>query len=310
MIGITLGEYFGIGPEILVKTYLDLQDRFPPCRIYGSKMLMEQKAAEFQAPRFWEDGDSELIETYLNPVAKGDTKSRAEYVLSTLNVSIEHALKDEISSIVTCPIDKSVVQKLLPTFTGHTEYLEEKSGVSKTVMLLNNREFSIALMTNHVSLRNVSSKLYSSNIEELVQSSVRSFSRHFHISDPKVAVLGVNPHAGELDANSEEKQLLIPMIENLRSKGMDIQGPFPADSFFPKAKKEKWDIVFSPFHDQGLVAAKYNGLENVINVTLGMPFLRVSPGHGVAYDLVGKSIADHRSFERALLAAQKHTLDI
>lgn len=310
MIGITLGEYFGIGPEIVLKTYAELGEKFPPCKIYGSLQLLEKKAKELNVPNFWENDDYEVIETYKNSVAKGDTKSRAEYVLSTLNQAIDDAMKNEISSIVTCPLDKSVVQHLLPSFTGHTEYLEEKSGASKTIMLLNNKEFSIALMTNHVSLRNVSALLHSANIEEMIQTSVRSFSQHFHISDPKIAILGLNPHAGELDRNSEEKELFVPLIEKLRSRGHDIHGPFPADSFFPKARKEKWDLVFSPFHDQGLVAAKYNGLENVINVTLGMPFLRISPGHGVAYDIADKNIAEHGSFRRSLLAAQKHSLDV
>jgi 4-hydroxythreonine-4-phosphate dehydrogenase len=310
VIGITLGEYFGIGPEIVLKTYAELGNKFPPCKIYGSLQLLRKKANELQIPNFLDNKNYEIVETYQDRVAKGDTKSRAEYVLSTLNQAIEDALKNEISSIVTCPLDKSVVQRLLPSFTGHTEYLEQKSGASKTIMLLNNKEFSIALMSNHVPLRNVSALLYSANLEEIIRTSVRSFSQHFHISDPKIAILGVNPHAGELDRNSEEKELFVPLIEKLKINGFDIHGPFPADSFFPKARNEKWDLVFSPFHDQGLVAAKYNGLENVINVTLGMPFLRISPGHGVAYDIADQNIADHRSFRRALLAAQKHSLDV
>jgi len=310
MIGITLGEYYGIGPEIVLKTYAELGEKFPPCKIYGSPLLLEKKAKELDVPRFWENDEFIVEDTYKNPVSEGDTKSRAEYVLSTLNRSIEDAVQNEITSIVTCPIDKSVIQKIIPTFTGHTEYLEQKSGVNKTIMLLNNKEFSIALLSNHVSLRDVSSALHATDLEDMIRTSIRSFSRHFHIADPKIALLGVNPHSGELDPNSEEKELFIPLLEKLKRQGFDIHGPFPADSFFPKARHEKWDLVFSPFHDQGLVAAKYNGLENVINVTLGMPFLRISPGHGVAYDIADKNIADHHSFQRALLAAQKHTLDV
>ncbi len=310
MIGVTTGEYFGIGPEILLKTFLELGDAFPPCKIYGSELLLRQKAKELNIARFWEDEPFELMETYTKPVQKGDTKFRAEYVLSILDQSIQDAVDGKISAIVTCPIDKSVVQHVLPDFTGHTEYLADKSNSPKTVMLLNNREFSIALLTNHVSLRNVSKMLTSSNIEETIRTAAQSFSKHFHVMDPKIAVLGINPHAGELDINSEEKELLIPVLEKMRKNGFNIDGPFPSDSFFPKARKEKWDLIFSPFHDQGLVAAKYNGLENVINVTLGMPFLRISPGHGVAYDIADKNIADHRSFKRALLVAQKHTLNV
>lgn len=308
MIGVTLGEYLGIGPEILLKTYADLQDSLPPCRIYGSRQLLEQKANELDIRHFWEEEPHELVETFKGSVADGDTKSRAEYVLSTLNQSIQDAKSGEISSIVTCPIDKSVIQHLIPTFTGHTEYLAEKSGVEKTVMMLNNKEFSIALLTNHVSLRNVSNKLTQYGVEETIQTAAKSLSRHFLIRDLKIALLGLNPHAGELDSQSEEKTVFLPVMEKLKSQGLDIQGPFPADSFFAKARSQKWDLVLSPFHDQGLVAAKYNGLENVINVTLGMPFLRISPGHGVAYDIAKKNIADHRSFKRCIQVILKKDL--
>ncbi len=310
MIGITLGEYYGIGPEIVLKTYAELRDHFPSCKIYGSVDLLEKKAKELDVPKFWEDEDYEVIDQYDQPVSKGNTKSRAEYVLTTLNQSIEDAMSGKISGIATCPIDKSVIQHLLPNFSGHTEYLTEKSGADKTVMMLNNKEFSIALLTNHVSLRNVSDKLTLSNVEDTISTATTSLARHFHIRDPKIALLGLNPHAGELDPRSEEIEVFAPAIQNLKEKGFNIQGPFPADSFFPVAKKQNWDLVFSPFHDQGLVAAKYNGLENVINVTLGMPFLRISPGHGVAYDIADKNIADHHSFKRALLAVQKHSLSI
>ncbi len=308
MIGITLGEYFGIGPEIVLKTYAELGEKFPPCRIYGSKILLEQKAKQLNLPHFWEDYDHELVETYSNAVAEGDKKARAEYVLSTLNQSISDATSGETSSIVTCPIDKSVIQYVLPSFTGHTEYLAEKSGAQKTVMMLDNKEFSIVLLTNHISLRNVSKSLTPNTIEEIIQTAAISFSRHFHIRDPKIALLGLNPHSGELDAQSEEKLVFLPALEKLRGEGLNIQGPFPADSFFPAARTQKWDMVLSPFHDQGLVAAKYNGLENVINVTLGMPFLRISPGHGVAYDIAKKNIADHRSFKRSVQVILKKDL--
>ena len=205
MIGITVGEYFGIGPEILLKTYADLQHEFPECKIYGSAQLLEKKADELKLPRFWEENSFELIETYPPGVQKGDTKSRAEFVLSTLNHAIDDAVSGTTSAIVTCPIDKSVIQFLLPTFTGHTEYLAEKSGVSKTVMLLNNQEFSIALLSNHISLRHVSEFVSATTMYDTIQIAAKSFARHFHIGSPKIAVLGMNPHAGELDQQSEEK---------------------------------------------------------------------------------------------------------
>ena len=308
-IGITLGEYFGIGPEIFLKTYQSMGKQFPSCKIYGSERLLEEKAHQLGIETFWKDSQKFILrEAAFGQIEKKDFKSRAEYVLRTLDAAIADANDKHISGIVTCPIDKSIIQHVIPNFTGHTEYLAQKSGVKKTVMMLCNLDCNIALLSNHVSLRHVSQTLTSENVEHVIRTALDSFTRHFDVSKPKAAVLGLNPHAGELDPESEEKNIFNPLLQKLQNEGVNIFGPFPADSFFPKAKSQGWDIVFSPYHDQGLVAAKYNGLEHVINVTLGMPYLRISPGHGTAYDIVDKNIADHRSFQRALLTLQKQSL--
>lgn len=308
MIGITLGEYFGIGPEILLKTYRSLGKNFPACKIYGSKSLLTKKAFELGIEKFWENSEHQLCETYADELNRDDFKGRAFYVISMLNQAIDDACDQKTTGIITAPIDKSVVKHVLPDFTGHTEYLAERSGVDKTVMMLCNLDFNIALLSNHVSLRNVSETLSLQKVEETIRTTLVSYTKHFHVQKPKAAVLGVNPHAGELDTDSEEKKVFEPLLKKLQAEGVNIQGMFPADSFFPKAKKDGWDLVFSPYHDQGLVAAKYPGLEHVINVTLGMPFLRISPGHGTAYDIVDKNIADHRSFERAITVMQRGSL--
>ncbi|MCC7460061.1 MAG: 4-hydroxythreonine-4-phosphate dehydrogenase PdxA [Proteobacteria bacterium] len=309
MIGVTLGEYFGIGPEIFLKTYRSLGTQFPSCKIYGSERLLEQKAKELGIETFWKNSNQFVMrEAAFGVIEKKDFKSRADYVIRTLDAAIHDANDKHITGIVTCPIDKSVVKHVIPDFTGHTEYLAEKSGAGKTVMMLCNLEYNIALLSNHVSLRHVSQALSFDSVEHTIRTAMTSFSKHFDTNHPKAAVLGVNPHAGELDPESEETRVFRPLLQKLQNEGMDIHGLFPADSFFPKAKQSGWDIVFSPYHDQGLVAAKYAGLEHVINVTLGMPYLRISPGHGTAYDIVDKNIADHRSFERAITTLQRKSL--
>jgi 4-hydroxythreonine-4-phosphate dehydrogenase len=309
MIGITLGEYFGVGPEIFLKTYQSMGNQFPTCKIYGSEHLLEIKAKELGIPMFWKDSSRFIMrETGNQIIEKSNVKLRAEYVIRTLDAVIQDANEKNIRGIVTCPIDKSIVKSVLPNFTGHTEYLAEKSGAKKTVMMLCNLDFNIALLSNHVSLRDVSSLLTTETVERTIRTSVESFSKHFDVKKPKIAILGLNPHAGELDDASEERIVFLPLIKKLQFEGLDIHGPYPADSFFPKAKKDVWDIVFSPYHDQGLVAAKYAGLEHVINVTLGMPYLRISPGHGTAYDIVDQNIADHRSFERAITVLKRGSL--
>lgn len=309
MIGVTLGEYFGIGPEIFLKTYQSLGSQFPSCKIYGSERLLEQKAKELGIDSFWKNSNQFMLrEAAFGVIEKNDYKSRADYVLRMLDAAIHDANNKHITGIITCPIDKSVIKHVIPNFTGHTEYLAEKSKSSKTVMMLCNLEYNIALLSNHVSLRHVSQTLSVESVEHTIRTAMTSFSEHFDVAKPKAAILGLNPHSGELDPESEEKNVFDPLLQKLQNEGMNIHGPFPADSFFPKAKHAGWDIVFSPYHDQGLVAAKYAGLEHVINVTLGMPYLRISPGHGTAYDIVGKNIADHRSFERAITVMQRGTL--
>lgn len=300
MIGITLGEYYGVGPEILIKTFVSMGKSFPSCKIYGSEKLLEKKCKELKVSPFWKNSKTvELIECEKDSITKENSKARAQYVLRTLDAAMAEAKNKTITGIITCPIDKSVIKSVIPDFTGHTEYLAEKSRVGLTVMMLCNSDFNIALLTNHVSLRHVSEKLKVNSLENVIRTACESYKKHFKISKPKMAVLGINPHAGELDAEAEEKTVFESVLQKFKSEGMDLQGPFPADSFFPKGKGA-WDIVFSPYHDQGLVAAKYNGLHDVVNVTLGMPFLRISPGHGTAYDIVDRNVADHRSLEKAI----------
>ncbi len=171
------------------------------------------------------------------------------------------------------------------------------------MMMLDNTELRVALVTHHIALRQVSHAVTFAAVEETIRVAVRGLQRLFGLDTVRVAVAGLNPHAGELTPESEERQVLEPVLSKLKAEGFHVEGPYAADTLFARARGHKWDLLVSPYHDQGLVAAKYPGLEKVVNVTLGLPFLRTSPGHGVAYDLVGKRSADIRSFERALRIA-------
>jgi 4-hydroxythreonine-4-phosphate dehydrogenase len=274
--------------------------------LYGSSKLLERITTRLHLPSIpanrvhWSNVGPNPADGIF-PIE--DRRQRAEAVLATLDEACKDAKEGRISSLVTAPIDKSVVRTLLPAFTGHTEYLAEKAGVPRTLMLMDNGEIRVVLLTTHIPLRDVPRTITAGNFEEAIRIATRSFSEFFGIPNPRFALAALNPHAGETTEGAEEETIFKPVIRRLWEEGCQIEGPFPADSLFAKARDGRWDAIVSPYHDQGLVAVKYAGLDKVVNLTLGLPYLRVSPGHGVAYDLVGKGSADTRSFERALRIA-------
>lgn len=303
-IGITLGEPCGIGPELAIRTVQKFRQENVHFVLYGSPNLLTRTS------------ESLGITLPTSATVKGvgpdpsngifddqDLHQRADAVLATLNMATEDVQKGDTSALVTGPIDKAVVRTRLPSFMGHTEYLAQRAGVPKTLMMMDNAEIRVVVLTTHIALRDVSTALSGQMFEEAVRLAAQSFSQWCGIEKPRFAVAGINPHAGETVKNSEEKVILEPVISRLQKEGFRIDGPLPADSLFPKARTGTWDLILSPYHDQGLVAVKYGGLDKVVNITLGLPYLRVSPGHGVAYDLAGKGEANTGSFIRALTIA-------
>jgi len=313
-IGITLGDPCGIGPEITVRTLSKYQKEKVKFVIYGNSSLLEETARQMDTSPFWKleehstSNDSVILKTVgpkppLGGFKKEDLKSRVRATLAMLDAASKDCLEGTLTCLVTGPIDKSVVRTLLPKFTGHTEYLAEKASISKTVMMLDNTELRVVLLTNHIALRDVAKNITEAQFESSVKITAKALSKWFRIDHPQIAVAGINPHAGEIVNDAEEDHILKPVIKKLKSQGYCIEGPFAADSLFPKARNGKWDLLIAAYHDQGLIAAKYPGIDKVVNVTLGLPYLRISPGHGVAYDIAGKGLADTRSFERALRIA-------
>ncbi|MFH1263826.1 MAG: 4-hydroxythreonine-4-phosphate dehydrogenase PdxA [Pseudomonadota bacterium] len=300
-IGITLGEPCGIGPELVARTVTTFATTDLRPVVYGSPRLLNRVARDLGI---------DLSRILFRPAGPDlerfdpeDRSSRAESVISSLDAVSRDAQSGELAAVVTAPIDKSVVRTIVPSFVGHTEYLRDRASVPRTIMLLDNTELRVALLTTHVPLRQVPDLMSARLIEETVWITVGALCEHLQIARPRLAIAALNPHAGETSSDPEEERVFRPAIEHLRTQGFEIEGPFPADTLFAKARGNRWDVVISPYHDQGLVAAKYPGLDKVVNITLGLPYLRVSPGHGVAYDLVGMGNADTRSFERALRIA-------
>ncbi|MEZ4819443.1 MAG: 4-hydroxythreonine-4-phosphate dehydrogenase PdxA [Bdellovibrionota bacterium] len=157
-------------------------------------------------------------------------------------------------------------------FDGHTSYLQRQTNANYSIMLMRNKDFAIVVGTQHIPLREVARIFTQAYFEQLVHQTLDAFIRHFRQPAPRLAILGINPHAGEIDPEAEEKKWMQTSIQKLQAQGIQIQGPFPADSFFAKARHQNWDAIISPYHDQALIAAKYNGLADVVNITLGLPF--------------------------------------
>lgn len=288
-LGITLGDPAGIGPEIVAKALAAFDPARADVRVYA-------RPGDFALPGF-------VAEDASLPNPGKDEESRAAFCVAALTRAADDARAGKIDALVTAPLDKAVVRRALPDFSGHTEFLGARAGVPRTVMLLDNGDASVVLLTNHIALRDVAKALSVDGVLETVEIARASLAERLGWPDAEFTVLGLNPHAGEITPDAEEDRVLRPAIAALRARGVRVDGPAPADGHFAKAERRRGRVTVACYHDQGLVPVKYPGADKVVNVTLGLPYLRVSPGHGVAYDIAGRGKADPRSFERALEVA-------
>ena len=222
-------------------------------------------------------------------------------------VSLENAAKDVYNSqadvLVTAPINKNSINNNFFPFKGHTHYLAKIWG-GEALMVLMNKKMRIALLTDHVPLKNVSLLISKELIEKKVKILYRSLKLDFKIKKPKLAILGMNPHASDNGIiGKEEQKIIIPTINKLNQIGLNIKGPFSADGFFGQKNYLNFDGVLSCYHDQGLVGFKALSFGNGINYTAGLSSVRTSPDHGTAFDIAGKNIASHSSFLKAVKSA-------
>ncbi len=244
------------------------------------------------------------------PLATPSTPGRldarnAPYVLRLLDLAVDGALTGEFAALVTAPVQKSLINEAGIAFSGHTEYLAARTG-GLPVMLLASDTLRVALATTHLPLAQVSGAL---SIEGLVRTATtldQALRRWWGIRSPRIAVCGLNPHAGESGhLGDEELRIIAPALAQLRAHGIDAAGPLPADTVFVPRILAGFDAVLAMYHDQGLPVAKHAGFERTVNVTLGLPILRTSPDHGTALDIAGTGRADPASLRAAVeLAAQ------
>jgi 4-hydroxythreonine-4-phosphate dehydrogenase len=323
-IAITMGDPCGVGPEIVAKSF---RDRSVAARaiVIGDAGLMTRMAARFapalavraiddvreagsgvlgrRAPDFIPVLSPITIPADL-PVGRVDPAAgRAAY--RYVELGIELALSGRVSALVTAPISKEAMRAAGILYAGHTEILADKSGTPDCAMMLANEELRVLLVTIHIPLANVLAAI----TEETELRAIRLAHRAclaLGLAAPRVAVAGLNPHAGESGLfGREDQERIAPAIARARHEGIDVSGPWPGDTVFMRARNGEFDIVVAQYHDQGLIPVKYLGIENGVNVTVGLPFIRTSVDHGTAFDIAGKGLADHRSMISAIRYAEK-----
>ena len=236
------------------------------------------------------------------PVVAGTpSPNNAAYVIETLEAAVSLCEQGTCAGLVTGPVNKAVINEGGFSFSGHTEWLEARTGTSRVVMLLATEGLRVALATTHLPLRDVSAAITRDSLTETIGVLHADMQRRFGLTSPRILVLGLNPHAGERGhLGSEEIETITPVLETLRARGLALTGPVPADTAFSKALLECHDVVLAMYHDQGLPVLKFKGFGAAANITLGLPLIRTSVDHGTAEDLAGTGKADAGGMRTAI----------
>ncbi|MGC3982521.1 MAG: 4-hydroxythreonine-4-phosphate dehydrogenase PdxA [Steroidobacteraceae bacterium] len=317
---LSTGEPAGIGPDLAIA----IAQRDWPCQLIvaGDRELLQTRAAQLQTPlqlRNYQEGvvqpQQAGIMTLLHvpavtPVQAGTLNvANARYVLQLLDRCCDGCIAGEFAAMVTAPVQKSVINQAGVAFTGHTEYLAERTGGHVPVMMLTADALRVALVTTHLPLTAISQAITPDVLRTTLLILEHDLRRRFGIAQPRILVLGLNPHAGESGyLGREEIDVIAPVLQELRAQGMQLTGPAPADTAFTPHMLQHADAVLAMYHDQGLPVLKYAGFGNAVNVTLGLPIIRTSVDHGTALDLAGTGKADAGSLAAALqLAIQLST---
>lgn len=229
--------------------------------------------------------------------------SNANYVIDILSHGALGCLNNEYKGLITGPVNKEIINQSGFEFSGHTEFLSDIANVKKVVMLLMNENLKIALLTTHIPLSEVPLKVTKKNLKETTSIIIKEFENTWKISNPSICLLGLNPHAGEGGyIGHEEEEIIKPFVN---SANENIYGPISADTAFINQNIKKYDVFLAMYHDQALPVIKSMGFGNTLNITLGLPFIRISVDHGTAFDLAGKNIADFSSMNEALKTSMK-----
>ncbi|MFH1859721.1 MAG: 4-hydroxythreonine-4-phosphate dehydrogenase PdxA [bacterium] len=320
IIGITLGDVCGIGPEVVIKAIKLLQGEHHIV-IIGDAAAFKH----FCAP--WLDGQDilsiddpssarfepgilnvlDLKNINLNYLTQGKIcpeagRAAVEYIKTAVSL----ALSGKISKIVTAPISKEAIHKAGFSYPGHTQLLAELTSTTKYAMMFYSSKLKVILTTIHVALRDVPMMITTEMVLNTIRLADKSLRYDFGIQSPVIAVAGLNPHAGEDGAFGKEDITIIkPAIDMAALEGINVLGPYPPDTVFLQAVKGKYDLVVAMYHDQGLIPLKLLAFDSAVNVTVGLPIIRTSPDHGTAFDIAGKGVANPQSMVEAIRLAAR-----
>ena len=322
IIGVTMGEPAGIGPEVVVKSIIRPEVRKACIPIvFGSSKIIKHAAKRF-AKRFkveeiidfegienktnliWVFPCSDLDYKNIKPgiVTKISGHAAAHSVFTAANV----ALSGDVDAIVTAPLTKKGLLLAGYDFKGHTDFLAFISGTKKYAMIFVSEKLKVVLITTHIPLSLVSKAITFHKVREKIELADQMLKKIFSIRKPKIGVCGLNPHAGEEGIlGQEEKKVIGPAVRSAFKKGIKAYGPLPSDSIFSPAVKRNFDCIVAMYHDQGIIPFKSSGIGNAVNLTWGLPFIRTSPDHGTAFDIAWKGKADPKGMVNAILLAAK-----
>jgi len=320
IIGVTMGDPTGIGPEIIVKA-LSTDEPFRVCRpvVFGDHGVLSRAiriqnlSATLEAiDRIPRDGYAPR-KIFFFPLTQLEVASlrfgqpdRAcgEAMVRYIEAAVKRAKDRTLDAITTCPINKKAMNEAGFSFPGHTELLAHLTEAPSVAMMFLGSKWRIVLATIHLPLKDVSRWISKDRILQTLRLTDEGLKKHFGFPHPKIAVLGLNPHCGEEGLlGDEEKREILPAIEEAKVLGMDAAGPFPADSFFNMSGRYAFDAVIAMYHDQGLIPIKMIDFKEAVNFTLGLPFVRTSVDHGTAYDIAGKGLADPTNLVKAIFTA-------
>ncbi len=317
IIGISIGDINGIGPEVVIKALMDnrIIRFFTPViycsakviafyrksldlnfNYYQTKSLDNINIKKVNVLNIWEDH----VE-----VKPGEVNADGgKYAFQSLDMACNDLKEGKIDALVTAPINKDNIQSESFKYPGHTEYLADKFEVKDDLMMLVHDSLRVGVVTGHVPLKDVPNQITGEALKLKIDILEKSLKHDFGIRKPKIAVLGLNPHAGENGLlGKEEQEIIAPVLEEVKNQGKLIFGPFPSDGFFGSSQFKQYDGILAMYHDQGLGPFKSLAFENGVNFTAGLPIIRTSPDHGTAYSIAGKNEANEISLRQALYLA-------
>lgn len=305
-IAITIGDPSGVGIEIICKTLIekDFTDRFNLVIIGWKKLINDYFKNIIKTDKIPKFDVIEPCKLEVDDIEFGKINALyGKMSMQCVEKAVELAINKEIDAICTCPIHKKSIQLAGYPYSGHTEFLGDLTGCNDFSMMLVGDKIKVVLVTTHLPISKIAENINKNNIKDAIHNAHKA-GKLFGFEKPRIAVCGLNPHAGDFGAiGNEESEIILPAINEC--KNINVSGPYPADSLFPQVLEREFDIVVTMYHDQGLIPVKMESFGNAVNVTINLPIIRTSVDHGTAFNIAGKNIADNGSLKRAIEVANQ-----